>query len=255
MVFEYVPTSDQPTEAMFEFRIDQHGISTPFLFAGCVTEPRVSFDAASVNFEKVLVGAKHRRVVALSNHEHVPFRFAFDTSTYENPGGTTHAVSFEPSSGTVPPLGDVPITVVFVADAESPATSTSSPAVRRKPSPLSLNVKGEGHALHETLQLESMVPGEEKPARLLARRRRTRWISGGFSSTRRSARPASIVNDGDVGFDFAWDFGRNPRVLVTPEFGTVGKGERFACQLSYSPEGSESLSNYKVTCDVVGGRT
>ena len=77
-------------------------------------------------------------------------------------------MSFEPSSGTVPPLGDVPITVVFVADAEKPRNFNVVAAVRRKPSPLSLNVKGEGYALHETLQLESMVPGEEKPARLLA---------------------------------------------------------------------------------------
>ena len=254
MVFEYVPTSDQPAEAAFEFRIDRHGISTPFLFAGCVTEPRVSFDAASVNFGKVLVGAKHRRVVTLSNHEHIPFQFAFDKSTFENPGGTTHAVSFEPSSGTVPPLGDVPITVVFVADAEKPRNFNVVAEVRRKPSPLSLNVKGEGYALHETLELESMVPGEEKPARLLAAPSKNAVDLGQVLVNETRARRVSFVNDGDVGFDFAWDFGRNPRVVVTPEFGTVGKGERFACQLSYSPEGSESLSNYKVTCDVVGGR-
>ena len=61
MVFEYVPTSDQPTEAMLRVSHRSARYLDAVFVRGMRDGASVSFDAASVNFGKVLVGAKHRR--------------------------------------------------------------------------------------------------------------------------------------------------------------------------------------------------
>lgn len=62
----------------------------------------------------------------------------------------------------------------------------------------------------------------------------------------RAVRGVSIVNGGAVAFDFVWDVGTNPRVTVKPEGGSVRKGERTTCELTYHPHGPDRLKDYKV---------
>ncbi len=66
----------------------------------------------------------------------------------------------------------------------------------------------------------------------------------------RSVRPLALLNTGNLAYDFIWDVGTNPRVRVTPEGGTVGKGQRAAVELSYHPHGPDKLRDYTVTCQV-----
>ena len=256
MVFEYCPervaSPERPDEAFFEFRVDERDVAVPFLFAGAVAEPRVAFDVPGINFGKVLVGRKHRETVVLTNHEAIPFHFAFDRDSYES-----KLLRFEPSSGIAPPLGDVPIQVTFVADSDAkPVNFNARVDVKRKPRALSLNVKGEGYALHEHAELESADAGGA-PTRLAAAPGTNAVDLGQVLLDETKTRRVSIVNDGDLPFDLHWDVGANPRVRVVPEYASVGKGERAECELSYAPGAMklETLENYPVRCSIVNGRT
>ena len=95
-----VASPERPDEAFFEFRVDERDVAVPFLFAGAVAEPRVAFDVPGVNFGKVLVGRKHRATVLLTNHEAIPFHFAFDRES------RVEASPVRAPSGIAPPLGE-----------------------------------------------------------------------------------------------------------------------------------------------------
>lgn len=69
----------------------------------------------------------------------------------------------------------------------------------------------------------------------------------------RAVKQVSIVNSGNVNLEFQWNTGENPRVAVKPDSGKVRKGERFVCELSYSPHRPESLENYLVSCQILNG--
>jgi len=254
MVFEYTPDSEDIAETFFTFRIVEQGIAVPFLMVGHVVEPSVAFDVASVNFGKVLVGSRSRETVMLSNNEHIPFGFNFDRATYEVPGGDGKrpVLAFEPSSGTVPPNSSIPVVVTFVPDVEKPLNYNVVAAVRKKPSRLTLNVKGEGYAIHETLEVESV--GAVRPMEVVAAPSKNAVDLGQVLINERCVRQISFVNSGSINFDFAWDCGVNPRVSVKPETATVGKGERLVCELAYAPSAAETLVNYQVTCGIINGR-
>jgi len=258
MVFEYTPDSEDIAESFFTFRIVEQEIAVPFMLVGHVVEPAVAFDVASINFGKVLVGSRSRETVMLANNEHIPFGFNFDRTTYEAPGGGggggKPVLAFEPSSGVVPPNSRIPVVITFVPDVETSLNYNVIAAVRKKPSRLTLNVKGEGYAIHETLEVESSLPGEVRPTALVAAPSKNAVDLGQVLINERCIRRVSFVNSGDINFDFAWDCGESPRVSVTPETATVGKGERLVCELAYAPSAAETLDNYKVTCGIINGR-
>lgn len=68
--------------------------------------------------------------------------------------GRQPVLTFEPSSGTVPAQGQLALAVTF-----SPTSATSTNfnvmcTIKKKPTQLSLNVKGEGYAVHDSLQIQ-----------------------------------------------------------------------------------------------------
>lgn len=68
--------------------------------------------------------------------------------------GRQPVLTFEPSSGTVPAQGQLSLAVTF-----SPTSATSTNfnvmcIIKKKPTQLSLNVKGEGYAVHDSLQIQ-----------------------------------------------------------------------------------------------------
>jgi hypothetical protein len=65
-------------------------------------------------------------------------------------------------------------------------------------------------------------------------------------------RALHLVNSSVVNFDYAWDLGPNPRLAVRPERGAVPQGERVVFELGYSPHAPNSLSGYKISCQVGG---
>lgn len=58
MVFEYLPESVCVAEAFFKFRLANSQLEQLFLFAGSVTEPKVFFSQAKLNFQSVVLGGE-----------------------------------------------------------------------------------------------------------------------------------------------------------------------------------------------------
>lgn len=133
----------------------------PFLVAGHIAEPRIAFSRPSLNFKQVLLGRTGKGSVELINSEDVPFSFAFDKSTYDatddiiEASGQQPAVTFEPSRGTLQPNSSLTIHALFKPGAEKLINYTLVCNVKKKPTRLTLNVKGEGYAIHESMTLEA----------------------------------------------------------------------------------------------------
>lgn len=51
----------------------------------------------------------------------------------------------------------------------------------------------------------------------------------------RCIRALALVNSGDVDYDFVWDSGKHARLAISPAAGTVQRGGRVTCELSYQP--------------------
>lgn len=65
----------------------------------------------------------------------------------------------------------------------------------------------------------------------------------------------TLVNSGSLMYEYIWKLGGNPRFAVSPSTGSVGAGDRVACELSFSPVSAQQLNQHRVTCQVVNGRT
>ena len=63
-------------------------------------------------------------------------------------------VSFEPSSGTVPARGQVSLAVTFAPMLSAATNYNVVCLVKKKPTKLTVNVKGEGYAVQDSLQIE-----------------------------------------------------------------------------------------------------
>lgn len=192
MVFDFTPVKNEIHKALWDFKIPQHEVSVSFMLAGNVIEPRVAFDLPSINFGKVLLGARSKSVVKLVNQEHLPFKFAFNKATYEasedmlritgmhalrslKPSqtgcemfcgqcwfqlhphvcpGKNPMLEFVPSKGCVPPHSSLEIAVCFTPQQEDAFNHNVVCNVSKKPQPLALNVKGQGYAIHASMQLD-----------------------------------------------------------------------------------------------------
>ena len=127
-----------------------------------MSEPRVFFDRPNINFGQVLIGgARGRASVTLVNAEHLPFEFNLDRNTYDATPeliastGQRPIVEFEPSSGVVPPNSSLELRATFTPRLEKAIIHNVVCNVKKKPTRLALNVKGEGYAIHETLNIET----------------------------------------------------------------------------------------------------
>jgi hydrocephalus-inducing protein len=144
------------------------GLHVLVLFVGSVVEPNIAFSQSSINFRRVLLGRSQKEVLQLVNSESMPFDFSFDKTTYEateeflSGSGKGPAVRFDPDQGTLLPNSSTSITVVYRPRAEVLVNYTAVCHVKHKPSPLTLNVKGEGYAVHEELNLQA-ADGSEIP--------------------------------------------------------------------------------------------
>lgn len=255
MVLDYTPEEDQLREDHWVFRIPEQGISVPFLLVGHVKEPHVVLSTSSLGFGLVQVGAKRQETIQLTNEEDVPFAFHLDKESYEATEqriastGRKPVLEFEPSSGTVGPKSSLSIVVTYTPVEERPINFNVVCHVRKKPSALTLNVKGEGFLIHESVQVAT---ADGKAIELAPRADNTVDL-GRVLINERLVKQVSIINSGNVNLEFNWACGENPRVSVRPEAGKVRKGERFVCELAYHPHKPERLEDYLITCQIVNG--
>lgn len=62
-----------------------------------------------------------------------------------------------------------------------------------------------------------------------------------------------MQNNGEFNFDFVWKRQINKYISITPETGSVPKGEELEFEITYLPIGEHNLKSYKLQLQIVSG--
>lgn len=218
-------------------------------------EPSLFFDKINVNFKSLLVGRTLKDTVNLVNNENIPFSFSFSETSFEVGNNNEPVVSFTPKSGTIGPNSSTPIEINFTPSAEKMFNFNLICNIKKKPNPVTINIKGEGYEIHESLQGElndgsvfdlASGSGIENV-----------FDFGQIQVNEKRIKRVIITNSGKFNFDFAWKFPtkRGGMIAIAPEIGTVSKGERVISEISFMPTGTGSPKSYKGICQISNGRS
>ncbi|KAI8854495.1 hypothetical protein BC829DRAFT_439199 [Chytridium lagenaria] len=215
MLFDFFPETVDLKESLWRFSIVGHNIVIPFLLVGQALEPNIYMDRVSVNFKSLLVGRQVKEVVKLINSEDMPFAFSFSET------------SSELGTNGIP-----------------------------KPTPVTMNVKGEGYEIHESIQGE-MADGTVFELISTGQNGENILDFGQVQINERRLKRVTILNSGKFNFDFSWKLLTKmaSMLAITPEIGSVGKGERVVCEVSFHPTSNVTLKNAKALCQIVNGRS
>ncbi|RYG69380.1 hypothetical protein EON64_02860, partial [archaeon] len=262
MIFEYVPEDTQVAEAFFKFSIHRLGLQQIFLFTGKVNEPKVLFSTAKLDFHSVMLGGEGMtETVYLENREYLPFHYSFDKYSlmqFDGPHGPV--LKIDPQEGVVPPGGRSAITFFFKPQEEVVYNYNLICNVKRKPNKLSINVKGEGYAVHPQIQLEQTSDKNESgvmekfitlkplPATNIA-------DFGAVQVLDSLAKSVSVLNAGKFNFDYSWNIDNIGSMLALSGGklnGTLLKGEELNYKLTFAPQREGSLENTSVKLTIAG---
>ncbi|TPX54724.1 hypothetical protein PhCBS80983_g05802 [Powellomyces hirtus] len=254
MIFEFTPETVDTKEALWKFRVIGHPVSIPFLLVGQASEPNIFMDRPSLNFKSVLVGRSVKEMIKLVNVEAIPFNFTFSETSFEMNHQGQPVLQFHPTSGMVGPNAEFPIEISFCPSAEKMFNFNLLCNVRKKPSPLTINVKGEGYEIHDTLQNEladgslvEFLPGSGASNTV---------DFGVVQLNEKRLRRIAIVNSGRFNLDYMWKIvgGKKGTLLaVHPDSGTVKKGEKMFCEVSFLPTQVTDLKDVRAACQILNG--
>jgi hydrocephalus-inducing protein len=246
MTFEYVPDTVGEHEAKFLFKIPKMNIQQHFLVVGRVNEPNVLFNSGKIKFGPLLLGGKNREVVQLINQEHIPFSFSFGRESIRGGPDFGDSLRVNPIAGTVPAGSQIPIEVLFMPKYELDYNYNLTCNVKRKARPLVLNVNGEGYKIHHQVLAGSnrieMQPGEPHL-----------FEFGEFFINEKKTKTVKLVNKGEFNFDYVWRRQANRWIKVTPDTGSVPKGEEVQFEINYLPQYEHDLKNYKMQLQIISG--
>ncbi len=290
MIFEFTPMSTDVCEAFYHFRIPQLVVDQVVLLCGKVNEPRVSLDTAVLNFKQLLVGATSSETITIMNQEHLPFAFDFDTSSLDvgvrqprRGAGSAAAMQplvIKPASGVVPAKGSVTLEVHFHPTEEKTYNYNVACRIKKKPTVLNLNVKGEGYAIHDSLQLQDSGAADAAD-QLLTPERIVQASFGEVAVHEQASKRVTLTNTGKATFDFAWKVQGTPvsqprglamysagdtqalssaalavaarkAIRVTPDSGKVPQGGRTVCSVDFAPDAEVNLDGLVLCCTVAG---
>ncbi|KAH6588049.1 hypothetical protein BASA50_010912 [Batrachochytrium salamandrivorans] len=255
IVFEFNPDSTDIKESLWTFMISEHNIRVPFLLVGQAAEPNIRVDQAGVNFKSVLVGRQVKEIVKLINDEKIPFSFAFSDLSVEMGCSGVSVLRISPTSGTLPANSEIPIEVVFSPSSEKVYNLNLECNIRKKPTPVTINVKGEGYEIHGSLQTE-LVDGTV--LELLPSTTQDNILDfGQVQINEKRVRRICISNSGKFNFDFAWKFPmKDPKLVsIVPNIGTVIKGERTMCDVFFAPTSAVTIKDIRALCHIINGQT
>jgi hydrocephalus-inducing protein len=217
-----------------------------FLVVGRVNEPNVLFDTGKIKFGPLLLGGKNKEVVALINQEHIPFSFSFAKESVKGSPDFGDSLRVSPMTGTVPAGSQVPVEVLFQPKYELNYNYNLICNVKRKERPLVLNVKGEGYKIHHSVFAGSnrveMQAGEPH-----------KFDFGDFFINEKKTKKVVVTNSGEFNFDFVWKRQVNKYIQITPETGSVPKGEEVEFEITYLPIGEHQLKNYRLQLHIISG--
>ncbi|GAB9466133.1 Hydrocephalus-inducing [Globisporangium polare] len=251
MIFEFTPQQLELQEMFWRFQIPHFQVNQLFLFVGTTTEPRVILDRGSVNFNTLLIGTKALQSIALVNHEHIPFNFVFDKASLDF-ANEIPALLVHPLSGVIPPNSRSNIDIEFVPTEEKTYNFNLSCIIKRKPTRLSLNVKGEGYSIHDALTIAFDDQNDTRPVLLGAG---NLLDFGGVRVNEELQRTVVIHNMGKFNFEFNWSAQKFPPAFaIEPIQGTVKKTDKVLCKLTFAPLKQCSLDGTQLACTIAGSR-
>ncbi|KAL1499824.1 hypothetical protein AB1Y20_012509 [Prymnesium parvum] len=258
MIFHFTPEEVKDQESFWHFRIPELQIEVPFLLVGTIKEPDVALDRMRHNFGPLQIGQRARETIFLQNSEHLPFSFSFDRSSFAaGPEGTASVVDVEPSTGVVGPGASLPIELSFAPTLEKHFNFNMELRVKNKPQPLVLNVKGEGYAIQDSIQLQ------DSSGKLVEISPHTRTLVdfGEVHVNDKVVRQLQVTNSGRYNFEASLTLklpqgARTPPITIIPEHATVKKNDRVTFQIIYNPTSDAPLpSNLSVTASITNGRS
>ncbi|KAM6177458.1 hydrocephalus-inducing protein homolog [Erethizon dorsatum] len=145
IVFQFIPSHLDITEALWTFLIPEHNVSVPFLLVGRTTEPVISLNKSHLNFSSLLIGREAREAVQIINKEEQGFNFAFQDNSRYSEGFSSNLVVC-PMEGWIPPQSRFPIDIFFTPKQEGDVNFNLICNVKKKVHPLMLNIKAEGYS-------------------------------------------------------------------------------------------------------------
>ncbi|TMW60398.1 hypothetical protein Poli38472_000440 [Pythium oligandrum] len=262
MIFEFTPQQLELQEMFWRFRIPHFQVNQLFLVVGTTIEPRVTLDRGSVNFNTLLIGTKTSQTVALINHEHIPFNFVFDKISLDF-AGEAPALLVHPLSSVIPPNGRTLVDIEFIPTEEKSYNFNLNCIIKRKPSRLSLNVKGEGYSIHDALTISTGEDANDVRQAVLGVGNALDF--GTVNVNESASRSVVIHNSGKFNFEFNWSLPSSalaaskmllpPMLSIEPLQGTVKKNDKVTCRLNFAPTKPTSLDSIgSLTCTVAGAR-
>ena len=275
VVFEYLPEEVNVAEAFFKFRIPTMGLEQVFLFTGKVAEPKVLFSTSKIDFHSVMLGGEgNSETIYLENKEHLPFQFAIDKySLLQLDGPNGPVLDIVPKQGTVPPHGKMAINLHFHPQEEVIYNFNIVCTVKRKPNKLSLNIKGEGYAVHPFIQLEGAEDGvlaavvaggadltssTSSVSRYMTLRPAPAVNYADFGAVQvldTIAKTLTVTNNGKFNFDYHWDIDSiSPMLSLTggKMGGTLLKADELNYKLTFAPTREGPLNGSMLSFTVAG---
>eukprot|EP00760_Papus_ankaliazontas_P031923 PhM_4_TR5537/c0_g1_i1/m.106423/K17570/HYDIN; hydrocephalus-inducing protein len=248
MHFQYTPENLNLKEAFFRFTV-QGKLSVLFCIVGRAVEPDVYFNRTKISFDKIQIGAKSKQVIYLENHENISFPFQFDKVISDTTSG--QILNLTPTNGTVPPNSQQPIEITFSPQGEEPFNYNLYCRVKKKTTPITCNVKGEGFTIHERIILKN-----SDGSSFSLQPHVPNVIDLGRVYIKESAkRQFMISNDGRYHIDYKFVRGECPFLTLSNELGTVHAGQNEVVDLTYTPTKDSVLTSYKVALKITNGNT
>ena len=102
-----------------------------------------------------MTNGKNKEIVRIKNLEDVPISFNFEKESIKGDVDYANSLQVHPITGTIKPLGDIPIEIEFEPHVELSYNYNLLCSVKRKSRPISLNVKGIGYILHHGVFLQN----------------------------------------------------------------------------------------------------
>jgi hydrocephalus-inducing protein len=252
VAFEFAPRTLELTETFWEFVIPEHGVSIPFLLVGRAVEPKITSDRNVLHLMPLLTGQTMKSTLTLRNDEAAPFHYVFRKDVLENVNRAA-LVKVTPAAGTIKPHGVVAVTVLFSPHIVQPYNFQLFCDVKKKPSPIVVNVRCMAYSVEAALVDESgeaLQPGQLSTVDF-----------GSVPVYDVVRRTYTLHNNGDHPFDFDWKLPRRKKVgsvlAATPVHGSIEAGGRASCQIVFAQRADVpcTLDAVPIQCCVSNGPT
>ncbi|NXG37545.1 HYDIN protein, partial [Dromaius novaehollandiae] len=252
--FEFIPQHLDITESFWVFTIPEQSVSIPFLLVGNTTDPLVSLDRSHLSFHSLLVGHEMYQTIYMINSEKEAFSFAFRESSFF-PEGCNACLKVEPLEGSIAPLSRCPITIFFIPTLEGEVVFNLICDVKRKPQPLSLNIKATAYSMNVSVQFEDRdgcvaeLSAQEINVIDFKKVELNENIQNIFT----------ISNTGKLNFTFSWELKGPPAqkqfLTLTPQMGSVEAEGKAETLLTFHPRKMCSMKNVELTLQISKGPT